>query len=180
MDLSPVKLEILQELLLFDKPVKALHVAKEIGKNPPPVQMHLIDLVKKGYAQSPEKGAYVISEKGKTAVGLSEVTGEQAKNILRQVPEEKAFHFYLELEKPTEIRVKSLAEFCKELPQVPVESVEFHVDRGDFGAWFRSLGDAELPKIVALIKERKIGGEELKSRLLALARSRYAELSKVC
>jgi hypothetical protein len=33
MDLSPVKLEILQALLLFDKPVKALQVAKEVGKN---------------------------------------------------------------------------------------------------------------------------------------------------
>jgi hypothetical protein len=179
MDLSPVKLEILQALLLFDKPVKALQVAKEVGKKLSPVQMHLLGLVKMGYAQSPQKGAYIISLEGKKVAGLPEVTAEQAKSILRQVPDEKAFHFYTELEKPTKIYARSLTEFCNKLPQVPTESILFHVCRGDFEAWLKGLGELELATRIAMLKDRKLGEEELRSRVLGLASKRCTELSEL-
>jgi hypothetical protein len=53
--------------------------------------MHLLGLVKMGYAQSPQKGAYIISLEGKKVAGLPEVTAEQAKSILRQVLTRKRF-----------------------------------------------------------------------------------------
>ena len=70
MSLSPVKREILETLLLHDKPVRATQLAKETGKEFPPVMMHLIGLTRIGYAGSPEKSQYTIPEKGKRALGL--------------------------------------------------------------------------------------------------------------
>ncbi len=44
--------------------------------------MHLLGLIKMGYVNSPEKGQYIITEKGKRALGIPEVTKEKAAAIL--------------------------------------------------------------------------------------------------
>jgi hypothetical protein len=56
MSLSPIKREILETMLLNDKPAKAAQIAKDNGKEFPSVMMHLIGLTRMGYAGSPEKG----------------------------------------------------------------------------------------------------------------------------
>ena len=71
MDLSQIKCEVLEALLLHQNPVKAEQVAKEMGKERPAVQMHLIGLTKAGYVQSPLKGQYLISEEGKESAWLT-------------------------------------------------------------------------------------------------------------
>jgi DNA-binding transcriptional ArsR family regulator len=179
MDLSPVKYEILQALTSYDKPVKAAQVAKVIGKAVPSVQMHLIGLTKMGSVDSPEKGCYKISTKGKKALGLSQVTKEHAKAILAETSQEKAFQFYKAIDEPTDIYAKGLAEFCTKIQQAPVQSVMFHVNRGDFEAWFQSLGDKELAEKVTLLKEKKMDGEELRTKLSQLVGKRFAYLSTV-
>ena len=65
MSLSPVKQEILETMLLNEKPMKAIEIASESKKEFPPTMMHLLGLTKMGYVSSPEKGQYVITEKGK-------------------------------------------------------------------------------------------------------------------
>ena len=179
MSLSPVKREILETLLLHDKPVRATQLAKETGKEFPPVMMHLIGLTRLGYADAPEKSQYAITEKGKRALGLPEINKENAEAILTQTPHEKAFHFYAGVGKPLNLYAHNLKDFCEKISKVNVDSIEFHMTRGDFTAWFAGLGDAELAKKVTLLKEKKMTGEELRRKLGEIVENRCIELAKM-
>jgi hypothetical protein len=57
-------------------------------------------------------------------------------------------------------------------------SIEFHLYRGDFEAWFNGLGDIELARKTMLIRERKMHGEELRNKLYNIVKNRFEELSK--
>jgi hypothetical protein len=178
MGLSQIKCEVLEVLLLHQKPVKAEQVAKEIGKERPAVQMHLIGLTKAGYAQSPLKGHYLISETGKEALGLHEMNKEKASMILARISD-KAFHFYCGMGKPLNIYAHDLQDFCNKVGKVGIESLQFHLNRGDFEAWFKSLGDLELAKKVLLLRESKVTEEELSVKLREIVESRCKLLSKI-
>ena len=60
-----------------------------------------------------------------------------------------------------------------------MESVQFHMNRGDFETWFKGLGDAELAKKIADLKEKNVVGEELRSQLHEIVEQRYIELAKL-
>ena len=62
MSLSAIKQEILETMLLNEKPLKAMEIAKETKKEYQPVNMHLLGLIKMGYVSLPEKGLYAITE----------------------------------------------------------------------------------------------------------------------
>lgn len=179
MSLSPAKNEILAAMLLLDKPERATQIAKEAGKEFPSVMMHVIGLARMGYVTSPEKGLYTLTEKGRKALGIPEVTSENAKTILADMPQDKAFNFYAGLGKPLNLQACGLQDFCDKIPKVNAESIAFHVSRGDFASWFAGLGDVELAKKTALLKEKKMGGEELRSKLTAIVRNRCMTLSNV-
>lgn len=177
-DLSPAKIEILEQLLLNEMPVKAAKIAKDLGKEAPATQMHLIGLVRMGLAVSPSKGQYVISTNGKQAVGLPEITKEKAHEILAHLPREKAFHFYEAIDKPLNVYANSLTDFYQKMGTVSINSVKFHFERGDFEAWFKSLGDLELAKKIALQKRTMLPKEELCNHILPMVKNRCIELSK--
>jgi Ribonuclease R winged-helix domain len=182
MDLPTVKLEILEVLLLHEKPVKATTVAKELGKEGKEiraVQTRLFGLVRAGLAESPEKGQYTISQKGKISLGLPEVTKEKAHEILTKTPSDKAFHFYVGIGKPLHVYAYDLSDFCNKLNAVDLNTVSFHMERGDFEAWFKMLGDNEMAKKAALLKSRKLSGEELRDTLHALLGNRCIMLSEI-
>ena len=176
MDLSPVKREILEALLLHEDPVKAMQIAKETGKKGPVVQMHLIGLNKNGYAESPQKGQYNISQNGKQALGLPQITKEKATEILAQTSPEKAFHFYTAVGKPLNLSANSLYEFSEKIEAVTLDSVEFHMNRGDFEAWFTWLGDLELAKKTALLSCRKLKAEEFREKIREITTNRCVVL----
>jgi hypothetical protein len=177
MDLSPVKNEILEALLMHDKPVKAAQVAKETAKDAKVVQMHLIGLTRMGYAKSPEKGSYLITEEGKKALGIPEINPQQALAMLAQTPPEKAFHFYAGIGKPLNLYAHDFLEFCDRIDKAGVDSVEFHASRGDFETWFTALGDVELARKTALLK-KNLSGEALQTTLRELVSNRCMELSE--
>jgi DNA-binding transcriptional ArsR family regulator len=179
MSLSPVKREILETMLLHDKPARATQIAKETGKEFPPVMMHLIGLTRMGYANSPEKGQYAITEKGKRALGVPEINRENAGAILAHTSHDKVFHFYAGVGKPLSLYAHSLQDFCEKILKVNVDSIEFHMSRGDFEAWFAGLGDAELAKKAALLKEKKMTGEELRRKLHEIVENRCIVLAKL-
>jgi DNA-binding transcriptional ArsR family regulator len=179
MSLSPIKREILETMLLNDKPAKAAQIAKDNGKEFPSVMMHLIGLTRMGYANSPEKGQYTITEKGKKALGIPEINKETATAILSHTPRDKAFHFYAGIGKPLNLYAYDLQDFCDKILKVNVDTIEFHVTRGDFEAWFACLGDAELAKKTALLKEKKIAGEELRRKLHEIIENRCIVLAKL-
>lgn len=179
MSLSPVKYEILATMLLLDKPERATCIAQEVGKDFPSVMMHIIGLTRMGYATSPEKGLYAITEKGKKALGVPEINKENAQAILSQVPPDKSFHFYADIGKPLNLHADSLQDFRDKLLKVDDESINFHMNRGDFEAWFAGLGDAELAKKAVLLKEKKMGGEEMRRRLHEIVANRCTVLASM-
>jgi DNA-binding MarR family transcriptional regulator len=179
MSLSPIKQEILETMLLNEKPLKAMEIAKETKKEYQPVNMHLLGLIKMGYVSLPEKGLYAITEKGKKAIGITETTKEKAAAILAYAPHDKAFNFYATVGKPLSLHAHNLRDFPNKLEKADLASVEFHMQRGDFEAWFKGLGDEELVKKTALLKKKNLVGEDLRKQLHNVVELRYLELAKL-
>jgi hypothetical protein len=179
MSLSPIKKEILETLFRSGKAMKATDIAKEAGKDFKPVMMHLLGLVKMGYVATPEKGLYAISEKGKEALSQPEITKDKAEAVLAYAPHDKAFHFYLNMGQPLNLHAHGLRDFANKVERVDLESVSFHMNRGDFEEWFKGLGDEELAKKVAELKEKNVVGEDLRSQLHEIVEQRYIALAKL-
>ena len=179
MKLSPDKQEVLETMLLYEKPAKAVEIAKETNKNFPPVMMHILGLKKMGYVSSPEKGQYIITEKGKEALGLPEINKEKAAAILAYSPHDKAFNFYVNIGEPINLHAHNLRDFANKVEKADIASIEFHTKRGDFEAWFNGLGDVELAKKVALLKQRNVVGEDLRTQLHEIVMQRYIALAKL-
>jgi hypothetical protein len=178
MSLSPVKYEILETLLLLDKPERATQIAKEARKEFPSVMMHIIGLTRMGYTASPEKGVYALTEKGKKALGIPEVNRENARALLADMTD-KSFNFYAGLGKPLGLQAQGLQDFCNKILKINSDSVDFHMSRGDFEAWFAGLGDLELAKKTALLKQKKMGGEEQRNKLQEIVKNRCMALANL-
>lgn len=179
MSLSLVKQEILESMLLNEKPMKAIEIAAESKKDFPPTMMHLLGLTRMGYVISPEKGLYLITDRGKTALGLPEITKEKATAILSYAAHDKAFNFYVTVGKPLSLHAHNLRDFANKLDKADLASVEFHLQRGDFEVWFKMLGDDELAKKTVLLKKKNAVGENMRKRLRAIVEQRYVVLAKL-
>ncbi|MGA2767909.1 MAG: hypothetical protein ABSF24_06295 [Candidatus Bathyarchaeia archaeon] len=178
MSISPVKRLILETMWLLDRPAKATEIAREAGLGFPPVMMHILGLTKMGHVGMPEKGIYVITESGKKVLGLPEVNKEKAAEILGYLPMERSFHFYADIGKPLNVHAASLSDFCDKILKVDLSSIEFHVNRGDFEAWFAGLGDAELARKTLLVREEKMVGENLRKKLYEIVKNRCDLLAR--
>ncbi|MBX5328074.1 MAG: hypothetical protein QHH18_01030 [Candidatus Bathyarchaeota archaeon] len=179
MSISPIKRLIIETMWMLDKPTKTNEIAKETGLALRQVMMHLIGLTRMGYLESPEKGVYVLTEKGKKMLGFPEIDNGKAAEILTYLPIERSFHFYVDIGKPLNIHAASLQDFCDKIVKVDPASIEFHVNRGDFEAWFMGLGDIELARKTLLIKEHKFFGEELRQKLYEIVKNRCEELARI-
>ncbi len=177
MSLLPAKQEVLEIMLLNEKPSKATDIASEGKKEFKPVMMHLLWLVKNGYVSVPEKGQYIISEKGKQALGLPAIDKEKATAILNYVPHNRAFSFYVDIGKPLNLHAHNLRDFANKIQKMDLTSIEFHTNRGDFEAWFTGLGDAELGKKISLLKQKNVMGEDLRKQLHDIVQQRYIALA---
>jgi hypothetical protein len=179
MSLSSIKQEILETMLLQERPMKAMEIVKETKKEFPPTMMHLLGLTRMGYVSTPEKGFYIITAKGKEALGLPETNKEKATAILAYSPHDKAFHFYCDVGKPLNLHAHNLRDFANKIEKADTASIEFHIKRGDFEAWFTGLGDKELAKKIALLKQRNVVGENLRRQLHEIVMQRYIALAKL-
>jgi DNA-binding transcriptional ArsR family regulator len=179
MSTSPVKRLILETIWMLDKPTKAADIAKKTRLGFPTVMMHIIGLNRMGYIEQHQKGYYAITEKGKKTLGFPEINKEKANEILTYLPLEKSFHFYADVGKPLNLHAASLQDFCDKILKIEKSSVEFHINRGDFEAWFMGLGDIELARKTLLIKEQKVLGEELRKNLYEIVKNRCEELAKI-
>lgn len=179
MSLSPVKCKILETMLLNDKPVKIADVAKESGNNFKAVNMHLIGLTKTGYTTASSRGQYILTQKGKEALGIPETSKECATQMLTQTSHERAFHFYATMHRPLNVFAHGLKDFSEEIETVDIASLEFHLQRGDFEKWFTTIGDIELAKKLTLLKATGIKGNQLRTKLKETIDNRCIALSKL-
>lgn len=166
-------------MLLNDEPLKVVDVAKDSGNNSKAVNMHLVGLTRTGYTTSPTKGQYIITQKGREALGVPETSKECATRILTKTSHEKAFHFYVAMHKPLNVFACGLKDFSEKIETVDMASLEFHLQRGDFEKWFATIGDAELAKKMALLKATGIKGNSLRTKLKEIIDNRCIALSKL-
>jgi len=159
--------------------MKAIEIANESKKEFPPTMMHLLGLTRMGFVRSPEKGQYVITEKGKNALGISETSKEKAIAILGYAAHDRAFNFYINLGNPLNLHAHNLRDFANKFDKADIVSVEFHMQRSDFEAWFKMLGDAELVKKISLLKKKNLAGEDLRKNLRNIVEQRYLYLAKL-
>jgi hypothetical protein len=98
--------------------------------------------------------------------------------ILRTVPYEKGFHFYTAPGHFTGETATSLDAFEKKLQVVSTDSVNFHLQRGDFQKWIKdTLCDDQLAKRVNLVK-LTLPTEASRKELLAIVQTRITELRR--
>lgn len=99
--------------------------------------------------------------------------------ILRRVPEQEGFHFYLAIGEPTGETAVSLADFVNKIETVDVRSINFHFHRKDFEKWIRgAIGDAELALRVGRIDKTRLSiqAEMLRNEIIRVVKTRLNEL----
>jgi hypothetical protein len=99
--------------------------------------------------------------------------------ILEPVSSDRAFYFYAGMGRPLGLVANSLKEFGALIKSVDVGSLEFHLGREDFEKWVFMLGDTDLVKSLARIREGKLSGEKLRSELVRVVQTRVRQLQKV-
>jgi hypothetical protein len=180
MSLSPVELQILETMLLNGTPMKASQIVMEDNAEASSTTMaYLSGLTNRGYVNSPQEELYVLTVEGKKALGIHPITKETAKTIMAYTPHDKAFNFYVDTDKPLHMHAHSLQDFANKLSRIDQRSIDFHMNRNEFEAWFRCLGDQELTKKTSIIKERKATGEQLRLLLHTAIEQRCQELIKL-
>ena len=98
--------------------------------------------------------------------------------ILRTVPREKAFYFFISIGNYTGENASSLKEFIEKINKVNVKSLEFHLYRGDFEKWINEvLEDADLAKEIAKLQKMNLSGDSLRRQLYNVAWRRYQQLA---
>jgi DNA-binding Lrp family transcriptional regulator len=94
------------------------------------------------------------------------------------VPENKKFHFYRAVDKPTGLSANSLSTFYQTIRQVDAASLEFHNARGDFEKWMKNvLEDPQLADELTRIRTSGLKGEDLRKEITTAAESKYSNLT---
>jgi len=179
MILSSDELEILEVILLRGSSVNAAQIAVENNKELHVTITRLTDLACRGYVISPQKEQYVLTDEGKKVFGIQQVTKEHAKSIIAYTPHDKAFNFHVEHDVAHHMHAHSLQDFVNKIYRVDLKTIEFHIDNGDFEAWFECLGDQELTKKIAIMKKKNIIGEKLRLLLQNVIEQRCQELMEL-
>ena len=179
MRMSQAKKRILKVLSNAQEPMKLQDVAKETGLGVSSVVMHLLWLGKAGYVSTPRKSCYVVTDSGKEVIAAPKVDSKQVSHMLRELPSDKAFHFYTGIDRYLGVYASSLADFCKKIMGVTPQSIEFHLWRGDFESWLHGLGDAELAEKISLIRGMELSEEGLQEKMYNTVKSRCDELASL-
>ncbi len=135
--------------------------AQVVNLEPDQAMADMQYLAKEGFLQRNGKG-FRVTAKGKNALKISLTYPD------------RAFQFYVGVDKPLGIGAQSVEEFYRQIKQVCSDSLDFHLYRGDFENWTREvLGDSELAEEIGNLKELKLNGEELRRDLIKTIDARY-------
>ncbi len=123
---------------------------------------HVHQLAETGFLKKVGTG-YCLTDKGKNAfkIGL-------------EVPPEQAFNFYVAVDDPLEVTAHSIEEFYRAIKEVPIESLDFHLYRGDFERWIEEvIKDEPLADDVGELEGYGLSGEDLRKALLKEVDAHY-------
>jgi hypothetical protein len=108
---------------------------------------------------------------------------DQITRILGTLTQDKAFHFYEDVGRPTGDSATSLTDFCGKINIVTPASLSFHLKRGDFENWTKNaIGDNELSSSIAKIRKAKAKWKSettLRKKLYSVVRDRVVELQNL-
>jgi Mn-dependent DtxR family transcriptional regulator len=136
--------------------------AQAVNLSPNQTMAEVQELAKEGFLRK-VGGGFGLTEKGRTAL-----------KMFTSVSNETSFHFYVEIDKPMGFAAHSMEEFYRFVKQVVVDSLEFHLYRGDFENWFRDVcKDLELAEAFGALKTEGLKGEELRKALLNAIDAKY-------
>jgi len=89
-------------------------------------------------------------------------------DLLKTVPRDKAFYFFISIGNYTGESASSLKEFMDRLNEVNAKSLDFHLNRGDFEKWVSDvLQDQELAREIRRLQKSNLTGETLRTQLSA-------------
>ena len=103
---------------------------------------------------------------------------EFVSRVLSNVPRENGFYFYSSMGNPTGAVACSFDEFCQSVKSSPLETIEFHLTRGDFENWIRFLGDQELAGQIEMLRRQSLPSEQLVQTFLSTIEQRHNLLLK--
>jgi len=136
--------------------------ARMVGLNPNQTIERMQELVNTGLVKKVGSG-YGITEKGKAIL-----------QAFTPVPKDAAFHFYTAIGQPIGFSAESLKDFYEIVKRVAVESLEFHLYRGDFENWIKTVfKDAALADGLASLKSANVKGEDLRQGILKAIAAKY-------
>jgi hypothetical protein len=120
------------------------------------------DLAKTGHLKK-SGGGYGVTEKGKAVLSAQSAVSDGL-----------GFRFYMGVGLPTGLSARSLKEFYETVKTIDAASLEFHVYRGDFASWVRSvLKDEVLAGEFESLGRGGLRGESLRGKIVAVIESRY-------
>ncbi len=82
----------------------------------------------------------------------------------KAVEPEKGFHFHEGIDKPLNQVARSFQDFLEKLKTVPIASIEFHQNRGDFSNWIRDV--LQNTQVAETIEKIKGTGEAVRKQLI--------------
>lgn len=86
--------------------------------------------------------------------------------FLRNLSKDEAFYFFTSIGSYTGQSATSLEEFLLRIKDINVNSLEFHLYRGDFERWVTmTLGDAKLAEEIKSLRDMKVAGDAVRDRL---------------
>lgn len=91
---------------------------------------------------------------------------------LKTIPLEKGFHFYDGTDMPTELLATSLPELLECVEKASTQSLEFHLERGDFQKWLTLLGEKRVIRQLNSLAKKGLKGEKLRARMTEILKSR--------
>jgi hypothetical protein len=120
------------------------------------------ELAKEGFLRK-VGGGFGLNEKGKNAL-----------KAYVSVSAELGFNFYVDVDKPLGFSALSLDEFYRTIKQVCSDSLEFHLNRGDFEKWLKEVcKDEDLAKTFRTLEVEELKGEDLRKALLQAIDTKY-------
>jgi predicted transcriptional regulator len=137
--------------------------AEAVNLSPNQTITEMQELAKKDFLRK-VGGGFGLTEKGRTAL-----------KVFVPVSSEMSFLFYVEVDKPMDLTAHSMEEFYRFIKQVIVDSLEFHLYRGDFENWLKDVcKDLELAKTFGALKIKGLKGEDLRKALLKALDAKYS------
>jgi Mn-dependent DtxR family transcriptional regulator len=172
---SKVKKKILKIIWELGIPVTVREIADKMRIPARSANMHLLGLKRQKFVKKTESG-YMVTEEGSEAIGFPKTNKALAERILSETPLENAFHFYADIGKPLGVFANSLSDFSEKVRFIDIESLTFHLRRGDFESWINLLGDRKLAERLGKIRKANYAGEALRNILYTTLKWRHDEL----